>query len=140
MFIFVCSFQGDAVAFQAVYGRVFSEYRCVEPDQFQHPFRPQDPHDHLSGNSPPGIHGLPMDHRQLDAETVREVSHRQNLLSNKFSHISLLFSPPHLLCRKSKDTSNIQCWRYIALPTLIELFLSYCYEKWSPDLRSPVHI
>lgn len=65
--------QGDAAAQQAVHGRVVPQHRRPEPHQFQHEVRAEDAHDHLPGNRVARVHGVPLDNRQLDAQTVREV-------------------------------------------------------------------
>ncbi len=69
-----CFFQGDAPALQAVHRRQLPEHRRPQPDQLQHAFRTQDPHDHLSRNGATRLHGFAVDHSELDAQTVREVS------------------------------------------------------------------
>lgn len=64
---------GDAAALEALHGRVVAEHRGLESHQLQHQVRPQDPDDHLPRHGAAGLHGLPVDHRLVDAATVREV-------------------------------------------------------------------
>jgi len=64
---------GHVAAQQAVHGRVVPQHRRPEPDQLQHEVRAQDAHDHMPGHGAPRVHGVPVDNRQLDAQTVREV-------------------------------------------------------------------
>ena len=64
---------GDVAPQQAVHWCQLQEYRGSQQDQLQHQVRPQDPDDHLPRHGPPRLHGLPLDHRQLDTEAVWEV-------------------------------------------------------------------
>lgn len=65
--------QGNVAAQQAVHGRVVPQHRRPEPDKLQHEVRAEDAHDHLPGHGAARVHGVPVDNRQLDAQTVREV-------------------------------------------------------------------
>lgn len=65
--------QGHVAAQQTVHGRVVPQHRCPEPHQFQHEVRAEDAHDHMPGHGFARVHGVPVDNRQLDAQTVREV-------------------------------------------------------------------
>lgn len=65
---------GDAAAQQALHGRLFAQHRRAQPHQLQHPLRAQDAHDHLSRHRAARLHGLPLDHCQLDSAPVRTVS------------------------------------------------------------------
>ena len=62
-----------APAQQALHRRQLQEHRRPQPDKLQHEVRPQDPDDDLPRDCAPGLHGVVVDHRQLDAETVRKV-------------------------------------------------------------------
>lgn len=64
----------NAVAQQTVYGRIVAQHWCAEPDQLQHAVRAEDAHDHMPGHSAAGVYGVPVDNRELDAQTVREVN------------------------------------------------------------------
>ena len=64
---------GHVAPQQALHGCQLPEYRGSQQDQLQHQVRPQNPDDHLPRHRPPRLHGLPLDHRQLDTEAVRKV-------------------------------------------------------------------
>lgn len=68
--------QGHAVAQQTVYGCVVPQHRRSEPNQLQHEVRAEDAHDHMPRHGAARVHGIPVDNRQLDAQTVREVTKR----------------------------------------------------------------
>lgn len=59
------------------------EHRCAEPHQLQHEVRHQDAHDDLSWHGSSRVHGFALDHRQLDAATVRKVTIRECLTTTQ---------------------------------------------------------
>lgn len=65
---------GDAAPLQALHRCLVAEHRRPQPHKLQHALRTQDPHDHLPGYRTPGAHGVAMDHRLLDPQTVRKVN------------------------------------------------------------------
>jgi len=65
---------GDVAAQQVVHGRVIPQHRRPEPDQLQHEVRAENAHDHMPGYGAARVHGVLVDNRQLDAQTVRKVT------------------------------------------------------------------
>lgn len=64
---------GDAFALEALHRRLVEEHRRLESHQLQHEIRAEDIDDDMPGHCAAGLHGLAVDHRILDAETVRKV-------------------------------------------------------------------
>lgn len=63
-------FQGDAFALKIVHRCFFPFNWRTQPDQFQYPVRPEDFDDDLSRNGATGLHGVTLDHCQLDSAAM----------------------------------------------------------------------
>ena len=69
----VLNFRTCLCVTQVVFGRVVTQYRCVEPDTVKHSVCAQDAHDHLSGHRARRPHAVAVDHCQLDFAGMRKV-------------------------------------------------------------------
>jgi hypothetical protein len=72
--------QGDAFALKIVHRCFFPFDWGTQPDQFQHPVCPEDFDDDLSRNGATCLHGVTLDHCQLDSAAMRKVSQPTQLL------------------------------------------------------------
>ena len=73
--------QGDAFALKVVHRCFFPFDWGTQPDQFQHPVCPEDFDDDLSRNGATGLHGVTLDHCQLDSAAMRKVSQNTTFTS-----------------------------------------------------------
>ncbi|PSN37877.1 hypothetical protein C0J52_26466, partial [Blattella germanica] len=69
--------QSDAAALEALHRRLFQEHWRSQQNKLQHQIRAQDSDDHMPRHRAPRVHGVPLDHRQLDPAPVREVPRRR---------------------------------------------------------------